>query len=316
MSSDEDAPSGTLSPDDAFAVLGNPTRMSIIQALASADGPLAFSDLRDRVGVADSGQFNYHLDKLDGHFISKGEGGYQLRQSAARVIEAVLSGTVIGSASLDTARIDAPCPYCGADIELTYREERMLLRCPECPGSYADIPSTSPAYPVLPEGSIALYYLPPAGVEGRSRREMLDAVLDWTYSEHLAIDRGVCPRCSGRFEFSIEACSDHTYPPPMCQTCGRRSGVTVRSACVNCNHYRGHMLTDYVFYRPPVRPFFEARGIDPVLPAWEDMGAFYDVEEAVDSTDPFEARLTYTVDGDSVTVRVDGELDVAVVDPA
>lgn len=46
------------------------------------------------------------------------------------------------------------------------------------------------------------------------------------------------------------------------------------------------MLTDYMIYRFGVRQFFEAHGIDPILPDWEDMGAFYDFEEVSLSTDP------------------------------
>jgi len=84
----------TLPPDDAFAVLGNETRMEILRALGAADGPLAFSTLRERVGVRDSGQFTYHLDELTGHFVERSDEGYRLRRAGERVIEAVLSGAV------------------------------------------------------------------------------------------------------------------------------------------------------------------------------------------------------------------------------
>ncbi len=206
MTADADPGDTTLAPNEAFGVLGNETRMGIIQELAGVDGPLPFSELRDRVGVRDSGQFNYHLGQLEGHFIRKSETGYELRQAAHRVVEAVLSGTVTVSARLEQAVIDAPCPFCGSAIEMSYREERMLLRCPECPGAYSGIKSTSAAFPTLPHGSLALYYLPSAGLADRSRREMLDAVMSWTYSEHLTIDEEVCPRCSAKFEFSIAVC--------------------------------------------------------------------------------------------------------------
>jgi len=54
MTGDPDGTS-TLPPDDAFAVLGNETRMEILRALGDADGPLPFSELHDRVGTRDSG---------------------------------------------------------------------------------------------------------------------------------------------------------------------------------------------------------------------------------------------------------------------
>jgi len=56
MTTDADgSESSTLSPDDAFRVLGNETRMEILRALGDADGPLPFSELHDRVGTRDSG---------------------------------------------------------------------------------------------------------------------------------------------------------------------------------------------------------------------------------------------------------------------
>lgn len=152
MPTEDDSEDTLLSPDAAFAVLGNETHIHIIQTLSNVDAPVAFTDLRERDGVQDSGQFNYHLGQLEGHFVRKTGDGYVLRQAANRVVEAVLSGTVTETATLDPAEIPAPCPYCAANIEMSYREERMLLRCPECPGSFSGIESTSAAFPTLPRG--------------------------------------------------------------------------------------------------------------------------------------------------------------------
>jgi hypothetical protein len=45
------------------------------------ENAVSFSELRDRVGTRDSGQFNYHLDQLTGHFIRATDSGYELRGS-------------------------------------------------------------------------------------------------------------------------------------------------------------------------------------------------------------------------------------------
>jgi DNA-binding transcriptional ArsR family regulator len=51
-----------LDPAEAFAVVGNETRLAILEALwRSPERPVTFSDLRRRVGMRDSAQFNYHL---------------------------------------------------------------------------------------------------------------------------------------------------------------------------------------------------------------------------------------------------------------
>lgn len=92
-----DAGSGeptTLSPDEAFAVLGDDTRLQILQMLGAADEPLAFSELFDRIEYHDSSNFGYHLDKLVDHFVRKTDEGYALRQAGRRVVEAILSGAV------------------------------------------------------------------------------------------------------------------------------------------------------------------------------------------------------------------------------
>lgn len=56
-----------LSPDDAFTLLGNETRIEILQALWDVSDPhvdddaVSFSDLYERVGIEGTGNFNYHF---------------------------------------------------------------------------------------------------------------------------------------------------------------------------------------------------------------------------------------------------------------
>jgi hypothetical protein len=45
--------------------------MEMPRALGHADGTLSFSELYDRLDVADSGQFTNRLDKLLAHFLRK-----------------------------------------------------------------------------------------------------------------------------------------------------------------------------------------------------------------------------------------------------
>lgn len=113
MATDAHAGDTTLAPDDAFAVLGNGTRMEILRALADADDSLSFSELRDRVGVSDSGRFNYHLDKLDGHFVTDTSDGYQLQNAGKRVNKAVLSGGLRSRQRWDQRRLTTPVTYAG-----------------------------------------------------------------------------------------------------------------------------------------------------------------------------------------------------------
>lgn len=97
-------------PTDALAVLGNETRMSILRELADADSALSFTELRERVGIRDSGKFNYHLSKLCAYFVRETEVGYELGHAGSRVISAVGYDD-----RTDTGTdIDECCPVCGA----------------------------------------------------------------------------------------------------------------------------------------------------------------------------------------------------------
>lgn len=49
----------TLAPDEAFAVLGNETRIRILQVLGETDGPLPFTELQDLVGIRQGAQAEY-----------------------------------------------------------------------------------------------------------------------------------------------------------------------------------------------------------------------------------------------------------------
>lgn len=69
---------------EAFKILGNETRLATLIVLWDARDPwdphdgLSFSEIYERIDVGDSGQFNYHLDKLVPHFVEETEDGYRL----------------------------------------------------------------------------------------------------------------------------------------------------------------------------------------------------------------------------------------------
>lgn len=310
MSTDTGEESTTLPPDDAFSVLGNETRIEILQTLGEADKPLSFSELRDRVGMRDSGQFNYHLDQLAGHFVRKSDDGYGLRQAGQRVIEAVLSGAVTETVTLAPTRLEIPCPYCSADVEVSYREERLFLRCTECVGSFGDIESTSEAFGTLSEGAVSLLYLPSAGFQGRTPRELVETTAAWTQTQAVLNANGICPRCSGTVTHSVDVCPDHQTDVEICPQCNTRFAVLFQSRCTNCSHERGGGFNLYLIGDARVRSFFESRGVELLSPAWDGNSPFADYEEEVLGMDPFEARFTFIIDGDALTVTVDDGLNV------
>lgn len=107
-------------PTDALAALGDETRVAILRALADAERPLPFTELRERAGVDDPGRFNYHLSTLREYFVREAEGGYALRDAGSRVVAAAgVAGDGPSAVSDDVFEQNEEgtaaesCPVCG-----------------------------------------------------------------------------------------------------------------------------------------------------------------------------------------------------------
>lgn len=295
----------TLSPDDAFAVLGNETRMEILQTLGEADVPLSFSDLRDRVGMRDSGQFNYHLDKLTGHFLGQTEEGYILQQAGRRVIEAVLSGAMTNVPELEATQIEWRCPYCGAPVEVTYDETAprpVKPYCTECAG----IAEFSDSYD---HGQLADLRLPPAGIHGRTPEEILQAAITWGHLEDIATCSDVCPRCSAAIEHSITVCETHDASDGICEDCDRHYAAALSTRCPNCI-FDGEEVpaTLLTFGTIEMLAFLATHGYNPIADPYGPV--MKDADEEILSTDPFKARFTFIIDDDTLSLTLDDDLSV------
>ncbi len=313
MSTDApDSDATTLAPDDAFRVLGNGTRMEILRALGRTEDPLSFSELHDRVGTRDSGQFNYHLDKLVDHFVSKTDDGYELQPAGRRVIEAVLSGAVTEDPVLERTRIDHSCHYCGGPLEMEYRQESTATFCTECGGAFDR--STLPddlTDSAEPDGFVGYLHLPPAGLKNRSPTEVHAAAFSWQMSEVLPTAGGVCPRCSAPVDKSVQVCEDHDARESPCAQCGNRHAVQYRARCTNCIFVQAGPFVLDLLGTTDLLAFLTARGMNPITPSPERFGSVVlNYEEEVFGTDPFEARFTFHVDGDTLALTVDDALTV------
>lgn len=321
-SADEGGAPG-LPPDDAFAILGNETRIRILRTLGESNEPLSFTELRNRVGVRQGGQFNYHLEKVVGHFVGKTDEGYVLRQPGRRVIQAVLSGTVTDDPELRYTEIEEDCWWCGAPIVIRYEQERLDLYCTECDGTYGDsgvrrptqIANTVPPIPA-DLGYLGAFFLPPAGVDNRTPEEAYQVGMAWEMLEYLAISSDICPRCSGSIETSVHICSNHDDTEGLCTVCGNRKAVHLQVDCRNCI-YRNQGTFVYVLYgEPELMTFITSNGASLLSPDSEvhlfRVAGSYD--EEILSVDPFEAKFTFSIDGEALTVTVDD--DFAIINSA
>lgn len=300
---DESGKSTPLSVDAAFAALGNETRMAILQTLAE-DDPLAFSELRERVGMRDSGQFSYHLDKLDGHFVTKTDDGYELRQSGRYVVEAVLSGAITENPEIEPTMVDFTCLFCGTSVEVSYRQGTVRLSCKGC-GTGVDAASADTEE--IEDRELAAFAFPPAGVQGRTVAELQAAAATWVHLDAVALSSDVCPRCSAAVDLSIEACADHARSDGVCDRCKEFRAVRLHYRCRNCI-YTAHLAAVMgLLATPELLAFVGEHGLNTTT-----MGFHWGWEygEEVHSIEPFEGRFTFEIDGDTLALTVDEHLDV------
>jgi hypothetical protein len=299
-----------LSPDEAFSLLGNETRLKILQTLGEHGGSLSFTDLRDEVGIRQGAQFNYHLDKLVGHFVRKTETGYALRQPGRRVVQAILSGAVTERPELEPTEIDFACPLCGDPIEVGYEQERVELYCTTCRGHFGDGARTRDSRLRGKTGYLGSQPLPPAGLRGRTPDDVLRAASMWGHVDFLALAHDVCPRCSAVVEHSVRVCETHTAADGLCAACDRRHRVQINSRCTNCVYEVDGPFVNYLVGNLELRRFVAEQGIDPIVDGvtW---GSAYG--EDVASTDPFEACFTFAVDGRAISLTVADDLSVVEV---
>lgn len=300
-----DSESDILAPDEAFSVLGNETRIDILQTLGEAEGPLSFTELRDSVGIRRGGRFTYHLEKVVGHFVEKNDAGYELLRPGERVVEAVLSGAVTQTPVVEQTQIDQACQLCGAPIEVRVGEESIKTFCTKCGGMWSGSGS-------MPEGYLGRKLLPPAGVDGRTPTELYEVAWTWTNLELFALASDICPRCAAQLVVGKSVCPDHDGDDGLCATCDNRYAVRVEVGCSNCIFRLNASLPSYLISNTDLMDFLTTHGLNPVSPdsPADVQRVVSDFEEEIRSVEPLDARITFTVEHETLTLMVDDDLCV------
>jgi hypothetical protein len=296
----------TLSPDDAFGLLGHETRLGILQTLGEADGLLAYSELFDRIDYDDSANFTYHLEQLVGHFVRKTDDGYALRRAGQRVVEAIYSGVMTDDPVVERTEAGMPCMYCGEPAEVGYHQEVLLIYCTEC-DNQIDRADAIEDWPVPTDDVVGYVSLPPAGIYDRTPPEALDAAGIWTIIGVQSMVRGVCPGCSAAIDRSAVVCEDHDEEDGFCERCGHQFGVKVAVSCTNCIFETRAPFPTHALAETDLMAFLIEHDVDPFSPGGFHLSA---CDEEIISTDPLEVRYTFSADGDALTLAVDGDLSV------
>jgi len=296
----------------AFTLLSDETRLAILLALWDAYDPyedgtgLRFSELRDRVGVGDSGQFNYHLEQLAGHFVHADGEGYEITEAGLTFVRSVIAGAGLEEPELSGARIDVPCALCESPAEIEYDDGWVYIVCTHCEGLWTDDDG--------PAGQLAKFYLDPAGLQGRTPNEVYAAAWVRSYQRLFGMLEGVCPTCSGIVDRSLDVCESHE-DEGVCPACDRRDRAVARLRCRVCKQWGQMTLGGVAKYHPAVVAFCHEHGLD-LQYGTNDVehierrlnvgGSAVDVR----STSPPRVRVTTTMDGEEIAVDLDEDLHV------
>lgn len=292
------------SPHETFRTLGNETRLKILHALWAAydpeteSAPLSFTELREDVGVADSGQFNYHLGKLTGPYISKADGEYELTNTGLSLIQTIIGGSAFDDTTLAPTEIDQPCHYCGAPTVVEYDDEIARISCSKCPGTWEN-------------GTLGTVKFPPSGLRERSVNEVGWAAYKWNIHRLESLIDGVCPQCAGTTIIQTDVCPDHDVESgDRCQTCQRRHGYVFEAICRTCKYsHRGPFKISVVSHRA-VAAFLHDHGIPFNYASFEAFLLTQDFRETLESEDPLRIQVSVPVDGEELNLVVGEGLNV------
>ncbi|PSP74800.1 ArsR family transcriptional regulator [Halobacteriales archaeon QS_3_64_16] len=275
---------GSLPPADAFALVGNETRLSILEALWEAEaGPVRFSALNEAVGMRDSAQFNYHLSKLTDQYVRKTEAGYELRTAGAKVVRATLAGSFTEHPQLDPFAVGDSCTRCGEELLASYAEEALAIDCPACGRGHGEYP------------------FPPGGLHDRTGEEILTAFDQRVRHLHCLAKDGVCPECSGRMRTTISQGGE----------CCLGVGLRADHVCEQCHHSLCSAIGLSLLDQSEAVAFYREGGIDlGTTPYWRLEWCVSDDHTEVRSTEPWRLDVTITLGEETLEATLDGDLSL------
>lgn len=293
---------------DAFALLGNETRLAILLALWEEHDPHAddnavpFSRIFDRVDYDDPGSFRYHLRQLEGQFIRQyGEGGgYELRVPGLKFIQVVIAGAGVQDATREATEIDQPCPFCGASTAIRYQEGLVVQVCTQCEGvTEENVPGFLSAVP-----------FDPAGLAERTPQEIRAASRVAAWRQTQLMFEELCPACSGPVDSWLDCCRDHD-PTGICGRCGTKFAVLARFECQVCKNHNVSSPKALAMFHPDVQGFYATHGVSTRIRAddFESVkrvfGLMDDHRIEIVAEEPPRAVVTAAVDDDEIRLTFD-----------
>lgn len=295
-------------PEDVFAVLSDDTRVAILQALwETADHQASFSELRQAVEMRDSGQFNYHLDKLVSRFVKKTDEGYTLTQAGKQINGAIERGSYTMEGTIDPIPLEQPCQTCGGRRIFDYEEEKVSVECNSCPVTYQF---------VVPPGVFA-------GYERAALPEVANRYLQTMFNH---ITTGFCWFCDGHTKPTVGPISERdsidgsSVEDDAADESEEVSGQSpddlplVWYDCQRCGHTATSGLDFALLGHPAVAGFYYEHGIDVRDRLVWEFSEMRTDRMRIRDRDPVRASVTYEVGDDALVVVVDRNFNVVEIE--
>ena len=261
------------------------TRLRIVATLAreqagNGDAAIGFADLRRAVGVEDSGNFSYHLNRLSDRFVVRTDEGYVLTAAGTHVASILISDAWSDAAD-DPQPTSFDCAVCGDPIRVQTGPGRVAFECKNGHGSReAWVPAT-----VLLRGS----------------DYALQQVTSQMYNDLEVAATGACARCYQTVSWSTDSV-------PTAQ-----GGVLAVADCTACGMVYSSPLSVWAVADWDVRARIQLAGIDlRELPPWEllDLVATGPKRVSVATNRPSDEviyEISFEPDAGGFTVRIDGQ---------
>lgn len=197
------------SSTDLFDLIGQASRMSILQALleedrVSDDAFISFSALKRRTEIEDTGRFNYHLGKLSGTLVVNTDDGYRLSKFGRRILRPMATGYYDPDLPFDGLDLPGACPDCGRPIRVRLVEGVLQVACS--------------SDHVVNYGLVAS----PGLIAEHSQQDARTALGTLTTHAVELGTAGVCPVCHGPADGEIERMESrecYVFRAP-CEKCG------------------------------------------------------------------------------------------------
>ncbi|WP_313695337.1 DUF7351 domain-containing protein [Halorarum halobium] len=275
---------GELAPDanadDAFAALGNDTRLRVLRTLADADEPPTFTELFEASDEETSAGFAYHLRQLVDRFVRKDEETerYRLTYAGRQAARALAAGTYTEQVTRDPEPIEGDCPVCGEpSLEARVADNFVAVACTGCGTELLSLP------------------FPPSGSRDRDAAETA-AAFDAHHRHRFGLlAEGVCPDCAGRAGAEITFVETPALP-------GDERRPVLAGRCSDCDFRVRAPVSLAVTSHPEAVAFFrEHGGSIRDRPIW-NLGSEW--SETVLSEDPPAVRVRIRLGGETLGLLV------------